>query len=62
MSAWPEAVWLKNEINAALGMDQRLNELNERLLQVEHRYLFISQEDPRDAGGVSAGSIWAKVL
>lgn len=60
MSAWPEAVWLKNEINKALGMDKKIEELSQRLSLVEHRYLFLSASQPSESS-ISAGSLWAKI-
>lgn len=60
MSAWPEAVWLMNEMNKALNVEGRAEALSQRLSIVENRFVYLSSvnETPMNA---SVGSVWAKI-
>lgn len=65
MSAWPEAVWIIRETQKALNMDERLNQLEARLVIVENRLFFVSNNTPvipiepgEDERHISEGSLW----
>ena len=59
MSAWPEAVWLLREINVSLGMEEAIAALDQRLVQIENRQLFVQNTQPTNA---SKGSLWMKTV
>ena len=66
MSVWPEAVWIVRETQKAFNVEQRLQNLDDRLKAVEHRYLIVatgSTEPQHDSSieSFSDGSLWFKI-
>ena len=65
MSAWPEAVWIKQEIEKALNMSNILLDLQTRLTAIENRYLIVATSQNDQPAGISfipdENSLWFKI-
>jgi len=61
MSAWPEAVWIVREINAALTAEEKIQELSRRLTAIEYRHVFIASNEA-SIQNKTEGSILLKVV
>lgn len=61
MSAWPEAVWIVREINAALTAEEKIQELSRRLTAIEYRHVFIAH-NAAEIQDKSEGAILLKVV
>lgn len=61
MSAWPEAVWIVREINAALTAEEKIQELSRRLTAIEYRHVFIAR-NAAEIQDKSEGAILLKVV
>ena len=61
MSAWPEAVWIVREINAALTADEKIQQLSKRLDALQHRHIYIGS-DQAVITEVSDGAVFLKYV
>ena len=65
MSVWPEAVWIVREMQSALNMEGRFQELSIRLSEIESRYLIVStgNNTPDSAPEtINNGSLWFRII
>lgn len=65
MSVWPEAVWIVREMQNALNMEGKYQELSDRLDAIEARYLIMStgSTSPDLAPEIiNNGSLWFRII